>query len=81
MFRETHAAVTNAYGIVNLNIGAGTVTSGSMSSIDWSAGPYFIKITVDGTEIGTSQLLSAPYALYAKNAGNGFSGNYNDLKK
>ncbi len=79
VFSETHAAVTNAYGIVNLNIGAGTVTSGSMSSINWSAGPYFIKITVDGTEMGTSQLLSVPYALYAKSSGNGFSGIYNDL--
>jgi hypothetical protein len=29
--------------------------------------------------MGTSQLLSVPYALYAKEAGNAFSGDYNDL--
>lgn len=29
--------------------------------------------------MGTSQLLSVPYAKYAEKAGNGFSGNYNDL--
>jgi len=55
------------------------VVSGSISTIDWSAGPYYIKISVDGVEMGTSQLLSVPYALHAKNAGNGFTGNYNDL--
>ena len=29
--------------------------------------------------MGTTQLLSVPYALYAKASANGFSGNYNDL--
>jgi hypothetical protein len=44
-----------------------------MSAIDWSTGIYFIKITVDGVEMGTSQLLSVPYAQYAKKSGNNFS--------
>ena len=38
-----------------------------------------LKVSVDGLEMGTSQLLSVPYALYAQTAGNGFSGSYNDL--
>jgi hypothetical protein len=40
--------------------------SGSMATIDWSNGTYYVKITVDGTDFGTSQLLSVPYALHAK---------------
>jgi microcystin-dependent protein len=78
-YSESFATSTNAYGIVNLNIGQGTGITGSISNIKWSSNTVFIKITVDGTEISTSQLLSVPYALYADKAGNGFSGNYNDL--
>jgi trimeric autotransporter adhesin len=65
VFSETFATKTNAYGLINLEIGKGTLVTGDMGAIDWSAGPYFIKITVDGTEMGTSQLLSVPYALYS----------------
>jgi hypothetical protein len=79
VYSETQSATTNAYGIVNLNLGSGTVVTGTFAGIDWSAGPYFVKISVDGNEMGTTQLLSVPYALYATKAANGFSGNYNDL--
>jgi microcystin-dependent protein len=79
LYEESFDTTTNALGIINLNIGEGTLVSGSFTSIDWSAGPYFIRIGVDGTEMGTSQLLSVPFALYSEKSGNGFSGNYNDL--
>jgi hypothetical protein len=84
VYTETHAVVTNANGLVSLEIGGGT-TSGNFAGIDWSAGPYFLKTETDpsgGTNYtitGVSQLLSVPYALYSEKAGNGFSGNYNDL--
>jgi uncharacterized protein (TIGR02145 family) len=74
VFSETHNVTSSAQGIINLNIG-----SINKLDIDWSADTYYVKMTVDGTEMGTSQLLSVPYALYARNAGNGFSGNYEDL--
>ena len=77
VFIETHIETTNEFGLVNLEIGSKN-TIGFLD-INWSAGPYFIKVSVDGTEMGTSQLLSVPYALYAKTAENGFSGDYNDL--
>jgi hypothetical protein len=76
VYSESHNATTNAYGLVNLTIGGGSIVSGSFLTIDWSNGPYFIKITVDGTEMGTSQLLSVPYALYAKTSG---KSNYDSL--
>ena len=62
-----------------LIIGAGAVQSGSMSTIDWSNDNYYLKVGMDangGTSfltMGTTQLLSVPYALYAKSAGT-FSG-------
>lgn len=79
IYAETFATTTNAFGLINLQVGKGTVVSGTFASIDWGAGLYFIKITVDGTEMSTSQMMSVPYALYAAKAGNGFSGAYNDL--
>jgi hypothetical protein len=79
VYTETQAATTNTFGLVNLQIGGGTATLGSFSSFDWASGPYFVKISVDGTEFGTSQLISVPYAKYAEKAGNGFSGSYTDL--
>jgi hypothetical protein len=77
VYAETFAPTTNAYGLVNLEIGNGTVVSGTFANIDWSAGPYFMETAVDvtgGTSyvvMGTSQLMSVPYALYAKTSGNG----------
>lgn len=65
VYIELHAVQTNAQGIVNLQVGNGTVVSGSMDSIAWNHGPYFIKLWVDGIEMGASEILSVPYALYA----------------
>ncbi len=73
VYVETQTPTTNANGLVSIEIGGGTVVSGSFSAIDWSAGPYFIKTETDPaggttyTITGTSQLLSVPYALSAGN--------------
>ena len=79
VYSETHAVSTNEFGLVNLTVGSGTAKSGNLALVDWSLGPYFLKVRIDGTDFGTSQLLSVPFALYAKTASNGFSGNYDDL--
>jgi len=77
VYTETQTPITNSNGLVSLQIGSGTSVSGPFSAIDWSAGPYFIKTETDpngGTNYtitGTSQLMSVPYALYAKTSGNG----------
>jgi len=82
---ETQNPQTNQFGLFTLEIGKGTVTSGTFANITWANGPKFVKIEMDvnnGTNftlVGTSQLLSVPYALYSEKAGNGFSGNFNDL--
>jgi hypothetical protein len=61
---------------VNLVIGQGTLLSGNFSTINWSTGNYWVSLGVDfsnGTnyvDYGSQRLMSVPYALYAKNAGN-----------
>lgn len=85
VYIETHTIESNSNGTINLYIGNGNVSLGTFSEINWSSGTYFIKTETDpdgGNNYritGTSQLLSVPYALYAKNAGNGFDGDYNKL--
>ncbi|MBU2948821.1 hypothetical protein [Zobellia uliginosa] len=75
-YEESHSATTNANGLVSLEIGAGNRISGAFKDIPWSNGPFFIETQVDpngGSNysiIGVSQLLSVPYALYAKYAEN-----------
>jgi len=72
VYVETQTPTTNANGLVTIEIGNGVVVSGDFSTIDWSADSYFIKTETDPaggssyTIIGTSQLLSVPYALHAK---------------
>ena len=76
VYIETHTPTSNTNGLVSLEIGNGTPVSGDFSNIDWSAGTYYIKTETDpngGTDYsisGTSQLLSVPYALYAKTVEN-----------
>ena len=85
VYTETHQVASTDLGLVNLEIGKGTPVTGTFSAINWGAGTYFVKVEFDPnagssfTLLGTSQLLSVPYSLYAEKAGNGFSGNYNDL--
>lgn len=68
VFSETHSATTNSFGLINLGIGS--VNPAGFANIDWADGPYYIQLSVDGIEMGTSQLLSVPYALHAKIAEN-----------
>lgn len=76
VYVETHTVNTNVNGLVTLEIGTGTIITGIFSDIDWLSDTYFIKseTDLDGasnyTISGTSQLLSVPYALHAKTAGN-----------
>ncbi len=74
VYAETHMPMTNANGLVSLEIGGGTVITGDFSAIDWAMGPYFIKTETDPTGgtnytiTGISQLLSVPFSLHAKTA-------------
>ena len=75
VYMETHQVATNDYGIANLTIGGGEVVTGVFADIPWGTNTHFVKTELDITGnrnyefIGTSQLLSVPYALYAEQAG------------
>ncbi|HEY0029244.1 MAG TPA: hypothetical protein VGC65_00685 [Bacteroidia bacterium] len=80
VYTETHSVISNNVGILNLVVGMGTPVTGTFSAIDWSAGPYFIEVSMDvtgGTSyslMGTQQLMSVPYALYSANGTPGATG-------
>ena len=77
VYVETQTPSTNANGLVSLEIGAGTIVTGTFAGINWAAGPYFIKTETDPTGgtaytiAGTNELMSVPYALFSANAGVG----------
>jgi len=84
VYEETHNIQTNEFGIVNLKIGEGTVTSGSFDNINWGNYNYFLQIELDenGTSnyqmMGVTQLLSVPYALYSEKSGSTDSSLWNE---
>ncbi len=75
VYEESFSPTTSNYGLVNVIVGQGTVISGDFSTIDWANGPYFVELASDATGgtnytvMGTQQLMSVPYALYAENSG------------
>lgn len=75
VYTERQTLSTNDYGIVNMNVGTGTLVIGNFTTINWGGDDYFIKVEFDATGgtnfqfMGSSQILSVPYALYAKSAG------------
>lgn len=77
VYSERLTGNTNANGLISLEIGTGTVLSGTFATINWPSGNYYLKTETDPaggnnyTIAGTSQLLSVPYAMYAKSAGGG----------
>jgi hypothetical protein len=78
IYSEVHNTSTNAHGLVSVSVGDGS-TSSNMSAVQWESGPFFLDIRVNGIHLGTTELLSVPFALYANETGSGFSGQYSDL--
>ncbi|MCD4696445.1 MAG: hypothetical protein K8S16_09425 [Bacteroidales bacterium] len=71
VYSETHSPTTNEFGLINLEIGNGSVVSGDFTTINWGGDDYFLQIELDeigGSNyqlMGTSQILSVPYSLYS----------------
>ncbi|WP_425420589.1 tail fiber domain-containing protein [Phaeodactylibacter xiamenensis] len=83
-YAERHVVTTSPLGVFDLEIGGGLPISGTFADADWANHPYYLKVDIDpdgGTNymnLGTSQLLSVPYAIYAGAAGNGGGGDPTD---
>gem|GEM_PF-2617140 len=77
-WEETHATSTDTFGLFALTIGQGTSTGNgaqlSFADISWGTNTHYLKIEIDVTGganysfMGTNQMMSVPYALYAENA-------------
>ena len=72
VYEETHATTTNAQGLVSLNVGGGTAMTGTFSGIQWGTGSKFLHVLMNAgngvVDLGTQQMMSVPYALYAANS-------------
>jgi len=79
VYKETHNTTTTELGLFSLQVGKGSVLIGNFELIDWSSEKYYLQIELDEnggenyTLIGSNELLSVPYALYAENSGNSTS--------
>ena len=82
VYTETHAPTTDANGIVIVNIGDGTLTSGDFNTINWAEENHSLNVQIDtGTgfvDLGTTQFMSVPYAKHAETAAN--ASNVNGLE-
>lgn len=85
LYTETHTKTTNAQGLFNLVIGQGTPTTGTFSTINWATNSKFLKVEMDAAGgsnyalVGTTQLLSVPYALMAGSVSSVPSSAFNGL--
>ena len=78
-YEETHVVTTNAFGLFTAVIGAGTQTSpGAFNTILWANSAHYLKVEIDDgsgfTNMGTTQLMSVPYALHAGSSAGGPTG-------
>jgi len=79
VYVEMQTTTSNENGLITLEIGNGIATSGTFSAIKWGTGAFYIKTETDpdgGTYysiVGTSELLSVPYALYSTASGSAVS--------
>ena len=73
-WQETHQVTTNDYGLFTAIIGQGLQTTGGNSAtfdvIDWASSTHFLKVEMNGVDMGTTQLMSVPYSLYTETADN-----------
>ena len=83
VWEETHSVTTNDLGLFTLKIGdtnatGGTGSAASFADIDWTLGSFYMKVQInDGggyVDLGSSELLSVPYALFAETGNEGLQG-------
>jgi hypothetical protein len=72
VYVESHSITTSSLGLFTANVGMGTASTGAFSSINWGQNFKFLKVELDTTatgisfiDLGTQQMMSVPYALYA----------------
>jgi hypothetical protein len=82
VYSESQTKTTDGLGQVSTVVGQGTALTGTFAAINWGTGTHFLAIELNTgngfVAMGTTQLLSVPYALYANSAGStsGSSGGF-----
>lgn len=73
VYSEIVSSITNQFGLVTTQIGS----SGNLATVDWGSGFKYLQVFLDQNgggnfmDMGTTELLSVPYALFS---GNGMVG-------
>lgn len=79
-YEEVQSVTTNDFGLYTLQIGNGEALFGEMKNVKWETGNKYIRVAIDPkggsdyVDLGTTQLLSVPYAIYADRAGSAKNG-------
>lgn len=79
VYQEAQSVTTNALGLFTCNLGEGTPIVGTLSAVTWGSGLKFLQVEMDATggttytDMGTTQLMSVPYALHAGSSDNTWS--------
>jgi hypothetical protein len=74
VYSETHTINTDQYGVFALQIGNGTVVSGTMAGVNWAVNNKFLQVEMDQSggsayaNMGTSQLVSVPFSIISGGA-------------
>lgn len=65
VYRESHSPTTNDYALFSVIIGKGTPESGTFDAIDWGADIHFLRVEINGANMGETQLETVPYSKVA----------------
>jgi hypothetical protein len=75
VYSERQTPTTNQFGLFTVTVGQGTqISANAFNTIDWSTGNYWLEVGLDVsggtsyTAMGSSQLLSVPYAMFSGNS-------------
>jgi len=83
LYKENHTLSTDAYGLFNLVIGAGTQAGGSFDAIDWSEAPLYLGVRLNTgsgfTDLGRHVFQGTPFSFYAPEAGKAIDMKLSDL--
>jgi len=77
VYQESRAVTTNPFGLFNVQLGSpgASGVTGTIPGVNWAVGAKFIQVEIDPNggssfiNIGTAQLASVPYSLFATTAG------------
>lgn len=81
IWEELHSVTTDISGVFSLAIGDDPEkrtggSAGEFAQIDWAADPHYLQVFVDGNDMGSSRMMSVPYAAVAQHVVNSGEGSW-----